>query len=202
MIYVFMISTIQLMCVCCENENGIKNFCACNGNSHDLQLSVMIYDLCFRICTEIGPHAWVWWGHAWMPVPCGGTTYNRCWSLVLNCYTQLKTRQHNVKKITYLRPETVILRNNSFEDEGWYFNQVNHMSVYKWIYKECKEIKHVSSSHIFQYPISLLLYDKFTIVPSVLQSELERRCSGEEITWCNYSTHQKGTLCRALFIYL
>jgi hypothetical protein len=32
----------------------------------------------------------------------------QCWSLVLNCYTHLKTRQHNVKKIVNLRPKIVI----------------------------------------------------------------------------------------------
>jgi hypothetical protein len=32
----------------------------------------------------------------------------QCWPVVLNCYTQLKTRQHNVKKITNIRPQTVI----------------------------------------------------------------------------------------------
>jgi hypothetical protein len=31
-----------------------------------------------------------------------------CWSLVLDCYTQSKTRQHNIKKINNLCHEEVI----------------------------------------------------------------------------------------------
>jgi hypothetical protein len=56
---------------------------------------------------------------------------------------------------------------------------------------KCKELKHVNSSQISQYLIYLLSYNKFTIVPSVLQSELERRCSREEITRGNYLAHQE-----------
>jgi hypothetical protein len=70
------------------------------------------------------------------------------------------------------------------------------------MYKECKEVKHDDSSWIFRYFIPFLAYDKLTIVPSVLQSELERRCFGEEITRCNDPVRPKGALCRALFIYL
>jgi hypothetical protein len=63
--------------------------------------------------------------------------------------------------------------------------------VYKWIYRECKEVKHVNSFQIIRYFISLLSCDKFTVVPSVLQSGIERRCSEEEITRWDYLTHQK-----------
>jgi hypothetical protein len=44
----------------------------------------------------------------------GASQHSIGWSLVLNCYTQLKTRQHNIKKIIDLR----LVRDNSFEDEG------------------------------------------------------------------------------------
>jgi hypothetical protein len=32
----------------------------------------------------------------------------QCWLFVSNCYTQLKTRQHNVKKMINLRPQGVV----------------------------------------------------------------------------------------------
>jgi hypothetical protein len=32
----------------------------------------------------------------------------QCWAIVLNCCTQLKTMQNNVKKVINLRPQTVI----------------------------------------------------------------------------------------------
>jgi hypothetical protein len=59
------------------------------------------------------------------------------------------------------------------------------------MYKECKEVEHDDSSWIFQYFIPFLSYDNFSIVPSVLQSELEQRCFGREITRCNDLARQK-----------
>jgi hypothetical protein len=52
----------------------------------------------------------------------------QCWLLVLNFYTQLKTRKHNVKKMINLHPQGVV---SSFEDEGWYFNRTKQTSAYK-----------------------------------------------------------------------
>jgi hypothetical protein len=44
---------------------------------------------------------------------------------------------------------------------------------------------------MYQYHISPLSYNEFTIIPSVLQNELERRCSREKITHSNYWALQK-----------